>query len=59
MEITEVAGYENGEILLNPLYRFEEDDKTKLEKVHGSLNRTKNPMKNDFKLILSGIREKI
>lgn len=59
MEITEVVGYENGEILLNPLYRFEEDDKTKLEKVHGSLNRTKNPMKNDFKLILSGIREKI
>lgn len=59
MEITEVVGYENGKIILNPLYRFEEDDKTKLEKVHGSLNRTKNPMKNDFKLILSGIREKI
>lgn len=59
MEITEVVGYENGEIVLNPLYQFEEDDKTKLEKVHGSLNRTKNPMKNDFKMILSGIREKI
>ena len=59
MEITEVVGYKNGEIVLNPLYQFEEDDKTKLEKVHGNLNRTKNPMKNDFKLILSGIREKI
>lgn len=59
MEITEVVGYKNGEIVLNPLYQFEEDDKTKLEKVHGSLNRTKNPMKNDFKMILSGIREKI
>lgn len=59
MEITEVVGYKNGEIILNPLYQFEEDEKTKLEKVHGSLNRTKNPMKNDFKLVLSGIREKI
>ncbi|MFQ7492188.1 MAG: CpaF family protein, partial [Lachnospiraceae bacterium] len=26
MEITEVIGYENGEIILNPLYRFEEDE---------------------------------
>jgi len=59
MEITEVVGYENGQIILNPLYQFEEDDKSKLEKVHGSLKRTKNPMKNDFKLVLSGIREKI
>ena len=63
MEITEVVGYESGpgggKIILNPLYIFEEDEKSTLEKVHGSLNRTKNPMKKDFKLILSGIREKI
>ncbi len=59
MEITEVVGYKDGKIVLNPLYKFEEDEKTKLEKVHGNLNRTKNPMKNDFKLVLSGIREKI
>lgn len=26
MEITEVVGYENGKILLNPLYVFEEDE---------------------------------
>ncbi len=59
VEITEVVGYENGQIKLNPLYVFEEDDKTTLEKVSGSLKRTKNPLKNDFKLKLSGYRGKI
>ncbi len=56
MEITEVVGYENGQIILNPLYVFEEDENSTLEKVSGSLNRTKNPMKNDYKLRLSGIK---
>ena len=59
MEITEVVGYENGQIILNPLYVFEEDENSTLEKVSGSLNRTKNPMKNDFKLRLSGIKTEI
>ena len=54
-----MVGYKDVKIVLNPLYNFVEDEKTKLEKVHGNLNRTKNPMKNDFKLVLSGIREKI
>lgn len=56
MEITEVVGYENGKILLNPLYVFEEDEYSTMEKVSGSLNRTKNKMVNDFKLRLSGYR---
>ncbi len=55
MEITEVAGYENGQILLNPLYVFEEDENSTLEKVSGKLVRTKNKMVHDFKLKLSGI----
>lgn len=59
MEICEVVGYEKGEIILNPLYVFEEDEKSTLEKVSGSLNRTKNPMKNDFKLRLAGIKTEI
>lgn len=59
MEITEVVGYENGEIVLNPLYVFEEDEKSTLEKVHGSLKRTQNPMKHTFKLQLTGIKETI
>ena len=59
MEITEVVAYENGEIVLNPLYVFEEDENSTLEKVSGSLKRTKNPIINDFKLRLSGIRSEI
>ncbi len=59
MEITEVVGYENGQIILNPLYVFEEDEKSTLEKVSGSLKRTRNPMRNTFKLQLSGIRMEI
>lgn len=56
MEICEVVGYENGQIILNTLYKFEEDENSTLEKVSGSLNRTENKMKNDFKLILAGYR---
>lgn len=59
MEIMEVVGYENGQIILNPLYVFEEDENSTLEKVSGCLKRTENKMQNDFKLILSGIREEI
>lgn len=59
MEICEVVGYENGEIVLNPLYVFEEDENSTLEKVSGSLNRTENKMKNTFKLILSGYKGEI
>ena len=59
MEITEVVGYENGEIVLNPLYVFEEDEKSTLEKVHGSLKRTQNPIVHTFKLQLTGIKETI
>ncbi len=59
MEITEVVGVENGQIILNPLYKFEEDENSTLEKVSGSLKRTKNKMVNDFKLKLAGIRTEI
>ena len=56
MEITEVVGYENGRIILNPLYVFEEDENSTLTKVSGSLKRTENPMLNDYKLRLSGFK---
>lgn len=59
MEITEVVGYENGKIILNPLYVFEEDEKSTLEKVSGHLKRTNNAMKNDMKLKLAGIKTEI
>lgn len=57
MEITEVLGYENGKVILNPLYVFEEDENSTMEKVSGSLRRTENKMMNDFKLRLAGIKE--
>ncbi len=59
MEITEVAGYENGKIILNPLYQFEEDENSTLSKVSGSLKRTDNDMINTFKLRLFGYKENI
>lgn len=55
MEITEVVGYKDGEILLNPLYVFEEDEQSTLEHVSGSLKRTKNKMVHTFKLQLTGL----
>lgn len=55
MEITEVVGFEDGKVILNPLYEFIEDEKSTLEKVSGSLTRTKNEMKNTQKLLLAGI----
>ena len=59
MEITEVTGYENGEIQLNVLYKFEEDEKSTLEKVSGTLKRTDHPMMNDYKLRLMGYHQNI
>lgn len=59
MEITEVLGYENGRISLNPIYVFEEDEKSTLEKVSGGLKRTGNKFMNDFKLKLCGIKTEI
>ncbi|MBR5363265.1 MAG: CpaF family protein [Oscillospiraceae bacterium] len=57
VEISEVLGYEHGDIIMNPLYVFEEDENSTLEKVSGGLNRTKNPMKNVEKLRQAGILE--
>ncbi len=59
MEITEVVGYEDGKIILNPLYVFEEDENSTLEKVSGELIRTDNKMINTFKLRLAGIKEEM
>lgn len=59
MEITEVVRYENGQIVLNPLYVFVEDENSTLNKVSGQLMRTNNPMQNTFKLQLSGIKTEI
>ena len=56
MEITEVVGLKDGEIELNPLYVFEETKESSMEKVIGELKRTKNALKNTFKLKLMGYK---
>lgn len=39
LEIVEVQGYENGKIVLNPLYRFEEEGETGGGKILGALRK--------------------
>lgn len=59
MEISEVLEYKDGQIIMNPLYVFEEDENSTFEKVSGHLKRTKNPLVNDFKLQLMGFNNTI
>lgn len=59
MEITEVLEMKDGKIMLNPLYVFEEDEKSTLDKVSGQLVRTQNKMQNTLKLQLAGIKVEI
>ncbi|MCD7739081.1 MAG: CpaF family protein [Lachnospiraceae bacterium] len=55
MEICEVVGYIDGRIVLNPIFKFEEDEKSTLEKVSGRLKRTDNKIIKQDKFILAGI----
>lgn len=57
VEITEVLGCEKGEVILNPIYVFEEDEKSTLDHVSGGLVRTANKMQNTGKLRQAGILE--
>lgn len=55
LEITEVAGLKNGQIELNPLFQYKEDENTSMKKVSGSLTRTKKKMLHPDKFINAGI----
>ena len=60
MEISEVLGYEDGQIKLNPLFVFKEDkEQSTINHVVGKLERTANPLHNDLKLLQAGIYEEI
>lgn len=59
LEITEIVGYKNGEILLNPLYQFSEEGETSQKKVIGLLKRTKNELTNKLKFKMAGIYDEI
>lgn len=55
LEITEVLGYRNGEIELNPLFKFLEEGETEDKKIIGTLKRTENKMVNTLKFKMAGI----
>lgn len=59
LEITEILDVMDGEIQLNPLYVFEEDENSTLEKVSGGLKRTANPLHNKIKLQMCGFQTEI
>lgn len=55
MEITEVVGYQDGQIILNPLYKFKEEGNTSAkDKVIGKLYKV-GEIQNQFKLKNSGL----
>jgi len=59
MEISEVVGYENGEIKLNPLFQFIEEGEDENHKIIGKLTRTQNPMVHTYKLASAGLSTKV
>ena len=60
LSIVEVAGYEDGEIRLNPIYRFEENKgaQGKTKEVSGILKKVGN-LENTEKLEAAGIKTMI
>lgn len=59
LEITEVLGYENGEIQLNPIYKFVEEGEDENHKIIGSLQRTSNKMVNTQKFLSAGLSDEV
>lgn len=59
MNISEVLGVKDGEIVVNPLYEFVEDENSTLQKVSGRLVRTPHPMQKVEKLRRSGFLQEI
>ena len=53
------TGVKNGEIVVNPIYVFEEDEKSTESQVHGSLKRTENTFESYAKLRRSGINMEV
>ena len=56
MSISEVVGVKDNEVILQPLFKFEEDmERTSVKKVVGTLKRTEFKMAHPEKFINSGI----
>ncbi|GAB7056115.1 MULTISPECIES: CpaF family protein [unclassified Paenibacillus] len=54
-EISEVVGMDDGEVMLNPLYLFEETGETPEGMVLGELKPTGNPLMRTWKLRMAGL----
>lgn len=59
LEISEVQGYQAGEIKLNPLFVFREEGAMSAEKVEGILERTENPLIHTMKFKMSGVSAEV
>lgn len=59
VEISEVAAYKSGEIILNPLYYFKEEGETLDKNIIGSFVRTENGIVNISKLEMAGVCKNI
>lgn len=59
IEISEVLGYENGEIKVVPLYKFAEHGEDENKKIIGGRERTENKMENLFKFHMAGLSDKV
>lgn len=57
VEISEVAGYENGSIRINPLYRFVERGEDENKRIIGELVRTEHPMIHREKFRNAGLSD--
>lgn len=55
IEISEVVGIDDGEVMLNPLYLFEETGETPEGMVLGELKPTGNPLMRTWKLQMAGL----
>lgn len=56
LEITELIDFCNGEIILNPLFQFEENETKDKRKVCGYLKKTNNTLQNTTKLNMAGLQ---
>lgn len=59
MEICEILDYEDGEIKLNPIYKFVETGEDANGKIIGGLVRTENKMVHTEKLRAAGLSDKV
>jgi len=57
LEVVEIVTYKDGCVVLNPLYRFQEDEASSDEKVCGQLVKSGNRLQNREKLLLSNMKE--